>query len=370
MKRILQVVGGMNRAGAETMLMNLYRKIDREKYQFDFLCFTAKRCDYDDEIEALGGRIFRTQHFLEEEVPFLKRSLRFKKIIRQEGPFYAVHSHTLFSSCFHLMIAGYCGISKRIAHSHSTSDINSSSRLGRIYQQFSRLLIQKVATDFIACGSAASKFLFPNISSDVIHFLPNAINIESFVNSKSYSLHLELGLPTDECIILQIGRLNGIKNFEFSIGIAAYLRDNQIRGYHFVFAGEGPDRQKLEDLVNEQKVEEYVSFIGVRNDVPNLFASADIMIMPSLYEGFPVVLVEAQASGIPSVISSNISKEVDMGFDLVHFCDLNDSYDNWYVEIKKNRNKRITDFQQIKKQLALKGFSTNESSKKLQEIYG
>jgi glycosyltransferase EpsF len=363
-------VGGMNRAGAETMLMNLYRKIDREKYQFDFICFTAKKCDYDDEIEALGGRIFRTQYFIDEKVSFFKRSFRFKKILNQEGPFHAIHSHTLFSSCFHLMIAGYCGISKRIAHSHSTSDVNSSSHLGRIYQQFSRWLIQKVATDYIACGSEASKFLFPNISSDKIHFLPNAINIESFINPKSYSLHIELGLSKEDCIILQIGRLNEIKNFEFSIGIAAYLKDNKICGYHFVFAGEGAYRQKLEALIKEKKLEEYVSFIGVRDDVPNLFSSADIMIMPSLYEGFPVVLVEAQASGLPSVISSNISNEVDMGFGLVNFCDLDNSYDNWFSEIKKNSNKRITNFHQIRKQLTLKGFSTNESSKKLQEIYG
>jgi glycosyltransferase EpsF len=369
MKRILQVVGGMNRAGAESMIMNLYRNIDRNKFQFDFVYFTAETCDFDEEILFLGGRILRTQNFLNESVSVLKRSWRLRKIIKEYGPFYAVHSHTLFSTCFHLYVAKLSGVQKRIAHSHNTSDANSSSFIGKIYQSLSKRLIRQYSTDFIACGNAAGNYLFPKIVSSKITFLPNAINLEDFNKPKSTMLKKELKVPPSEFIVLQIGRLSKVKNFKFTIRLASYLKENGFLGYHFVFIGQGEDKNALENLVAEQKLEDCISFLGVRSDIPNLLASADVLIMPSFHEGFPVVLVEAQASGLPAVISDNISKEVDLGLNLISFCGLNESFSIWASEMDRLTRKCRPRFNDIRENLTLKGFSVKESAKKLEEIY-
>ena len=125
MKRILHVVGGMDRAGAETMLMNLYRKLDRNNFQFDFVYFRERKCDYDDEILALGGRIFRVSMGGNP----ISRTFRLKKLIQKEAPFHAVHCHMLFSNALHILAAYYAKIDMRISHSHNTSDVNSKSKV-------------------------------------------------------------------------------------------------------------------------------------------------------------------------------------------------------------------------------------------------
>ncbi|MBL4745965.1 MAG: glycosyltransferase [Flavobacteriaceae bacterium] len=369
MKRILQIVGGMNRAGAETMLMNLYRNIDRNKYQFDFVYFTYDKCDYDEEIRSMGGRIFTTQRFKGEEVSVFKRAMRLREIINDNASFHAVHSHTLFSSSFHLGVAKFCNISKRIAHSHNTNDVNSTTFIGRLYQKFSRLLIHCFATDFIACGEAASKYLFLSSDSEKVLFLPNAIDLDKFTLKKEHKIQLELGLGFHKKMVLQIGRLSQVKNFEFTIKLASYLKTIGNDDFHFIFVGQGPDLEKLKKLREDLKVNDLITFLGVRGDIPNLFANSDIMLMPSYHEGFPVVLVEAQAAGLPSVISTNISREVDLGINLVSFCSLEQDYKEWIIQMEIGLNNKNEDVDFLKQILTKKGFSVIESAVKLQKLY-
>lgn len=177
MKRILHIVGGMDRAGAETMLMNSYRKLDRTRYQFDFVYFRAAQCDYDDEIISLGGRIFR----IENTNP-ISRSYKLYKLIKHEQPFHAVHAHMLFSNSFHILAAYLANIKMRISHSHNTSDVNSKTFYGKLYQNFSRQLIKMYSTHFIACDDAAGEFLFPNIPR--VNYLLNAIDVEEFAYNR------------------------------------------------------------------------------------------------------------------------------------------------------------------------------------------
>src|SRR5690554_249031 len=153
--RVLHIVGRMDRAGAETMVMNLYREIDRSRFQFDFVYFTADHCDYDDEIEALGGRI----HRISATNP-LARLLALRALL-EVGDWRIVHSHTLFSSGLHLTAARLSGVPHRVAHSHSTQDANSTSMLGRAYQRLTRGLLGWMSTRRVACGEAAAAYLFP-----------------------------------------------------------------------------------------------------------------------------------------------------------------------------------------------------------------
>lgn len=364
MKRILQVVGGMDRAGAETMLMNLYRKLNKNKYQFDFVYFRNTKCDYDDEILKLGGRIFR----ISNQNP-ISRSVQLKKLILREAPFHAVHCHMLFSNAFHILAAYFAKTDMRISHSHNTSDINSKSFTGRLYQRFSKLIMANFSTHFIACGQKAGDFLFPKVKN--VEYLLNAIDVESFsenrIKNRSF-LHKELIVDEETIIILQIGRLAPVKNHNFTIEFAKYLKKEEIK-FRIAIVGAGALEEELKSKVNTYQLQNEVLFLGVRSDVPNILAGTDVMIMPSFHEGFPVVLVETQASGVPSLIADTISEEVDMNLNLVVFENLNASFDNWKEKLLLLSTQKEIDEKEILKILTVKGLNINETVKKLEQIY-
>jgi len=366
MKRILHVVGGMDRAGAETMLMNLYRKLDRENYQFDFVYFREAKCDYDDEIIALGGRIFRVSIGGNP----ISRTLRLKKLIEQKAPFYAVHCHMLFSNALHILAAKFANINMRISHSHNTSDVNSKSKTGRAYQNISKKIMAKYSTHFIACGQQAGEFLFPNVPN--INYLLNAIDVESFSENRITNrdfLRSELNVDNDTIIITQIGRLAPVKNHNFTIEFAKHLKNNQQK-FKIVIVGAGNLKEELQSKIKDLDLENEVLFLGVRSDIPNILAGTDIMLMPSFHEGFPVVLVETQASGVPSLIADTISSEVELGMRMVQFLSLDDSFETWENKLKELVNKKDVAANIRLDVLSEKGFNINKSIKTLEAIYG
>ncbi len=358
--RVLHIIGRMDRAGAETMLMNLYREIDRTKYQFDFVYFTDDHCDYDDEIESLGGRIIR----INSNNP-IKRFFSLYKLIK-EGQWRIVHSHTLFSSGLHLLAAKLAKTPQRLAHSHSTSDANSGSFTGRIYQKSMRWMFSKVPTDYIACGDAAANYLFPKRSDVVI--IPNAIDIDKFINAQGANIRKELGVDDNKLIIIQVGRFMPVKNHSFSVQIAASLRDAGV-DFLMLFVGTGPELETIKSLIKKHDLEKQVHLLGLRKDIPELMAASDIMLMPSLHEGFPVVLVESQAVGLPAVIANTISYEVDLDIGLVNFVDLNSSADEWAINIQNAvKNTIPIDADRIKT-LENHGFSARAGAERLMKIY-
>lgn len=366
MKRILHVVGGMDRAGAETMLMNLYRKLDKQSYQFDFVYFRSTPCDYDEEIEALGGRIFR--------IPIgnpISRMFSLKKLIEKEAPFHAVHCHMLFGNGLHLFSAKLAKSSMRIAHSHNTSDNNSSSFAGRMYQNFSRVLMKKYATHYIACGKEAGTFLFPKVKNK-IEYLFNAVDIESFASVRKEHrdyLRKELNLDSRTKIITQIGRLHIVKNYEFSINLCSYLLGEGL-DLHFVFVGSGSLGSRLEELVHKNNLSDKISFLGTRSDIPKILAGSDLLIMPSLYEGFPVVLVESQACGVPALIADTITQEVELGMGLIEFLNLSDDSSIWKEKLVDMTHRVDVSKEERLDTLTEKGFNIYESVKKLEKLYG
>ncbi|MFK5879323.1 MAG: glycosyltransferase [Flavobacteriaceae bacterium] len=365
MKRILHIVGGMDRAGAETMIMNLYRELDKEKYQFDFVYFKSSKCDYDDEILELGGRIFR----ISNRNP-ISRSVELKKLIKKEGTFHAVHCHMLFSNAFHILAAYFAKIEIRISHSHNTSDENSKLFIGRLYQRFSKVIMAKYSTHFIACGQKAGEFLFPNINK--IEYLLNAIDVESFSENRIENrafLREELNVDSGTIIITQIGRLAPVKNHDFTIEFAKYLKENNIK-FKVAIVGTGNLKEELIAKVNEYKLENEVLFLGVRSDIPNILAGTDVVLMPSFHEGFPVVLVETQASGVPSLIADTISFEVDLGLGLVQFASLEDQFSTWEEKLLLLISSKGVNEKFRLEVLSKKGLDINMSIKDLERIYG
>jgi glycosyltransferase EpsF len=326
MIRILHIVGKMDRAGAETMLMNLFRNIDRTSVQFDFITFTQEKGDYDDEIIELGGRIFP----ILAKNP-IERMFKLTNFLRQHSEYRIVHAHMLLSNAFHLLAAKRAGVQHRISHSHNTSN-GKLGVIAYLYEKFAIYLNKKLSTQKIACGKGAAEYLFG--TTEHVWILNNAIDLKLYsqIAEKNRNYWKSIKEDIQGLKIIQVGRLSEVKNHRFSLEIAKKLKE-QGASFTFLIVGHGSLECDIRKIIQDNGLDKNVYLLGVRDDIANLMAGADVMLMPSLHEGFPVVLVESQAIGLKSIISSKISKEVDLGVDLIYFKELND-IEKWIEEFK------------------------------------
>lgn len=372
MKRIIHIVGAMNRAGAETMIMNLYRNLDCNNYQFDFIYFTKDKCDYDKEIIDKGGRIYRVSVTKSSFFKTISRYYKYYLLLKSLKENNLVHSHMNINNSMYLFLAYLAGVKDRISHSHGTEGKYHQSFFRKIYKFFSFSIIKKFATKYIACGVTAGNYLYPRVEKSKIILLPNAINIEEF--SENRMVHRNyirdfLKIDKETIVVSQIGRLSTVKNHIFSIQFMKKLKQLKVK-FHFVIIGDGELKEYLQKSVKTDGLEKEVTFLGVRSDVPELLSGSDCILMPSLHEGFPVVLVESQAIGVPSLISDSISNEVDLELGLVDFIALNDSLSIWKKQLIKLVEKEEVDSSLRLQILTDKGFNIKNSIKKIEEIYG
>ncbi|WP_417466282.1 glycosyltransferase [Kordiimonas sp.] len=361
-KRVLHIVGKMDRAGAETMLMNLYRHIDRDKIQFDFITFTNEAGDYDAEIIELGGRI----------IPVIannpvERMLKLQRFLKQSPEYNIVHAHMLLSNAFHLLAAKGAGVKHRISHSHSTSN-GQSSVVKKLYEKWALITNRKLATQKIACGRLAAEYLFG--SKKDVWLLPNAVDVRKMIEVADKSRnYISQKFDDNGLKIIQVGRLNDVKNHQFSLKVAEELTKRDI-DFTLYIVGQGPLDEILKQQVKDKLLVDSVKFLGMRTDITELMASADCMIMPSLHEGFPVVLVESQATGLNAIVSDQVSSEVDLGLGLVDFLSL-DSVEIWVnslLKSKKTKKTKPTE-QQIANALKQHGFDAATNGQELTQKY-
>ena len=321
-QRVLHIVGRMDRAGAETMLMNYYRSIDRNRLQFDFLVYTDEVCDYDAEIESLGGRVIR----LGGSASWFARTAAIIRILRS-GSWSAIHSHTNFSSIFPLFAARVARVPVRVAHAHGTA-IETASAGKAAYQAVAPSLIRVLATRKVACGKEAARLLYS--ADEEVLILPNSVDVPAFTldrEAMSNKVRAELGIASGTRILLQVARLDPVKNPLFLVEVAAKLR---AIGQDFVMllVGRGDMEPAIKEAVGRHGLGEHVRLLGVRTDIPQLLNAADAFLLPSYFEGLPVVLVEAQAAGVPCYVSDRVSAEADLGVGLMSFHSIPDALDS------------------------------------------
>lgn len=300
--RILQIVNIMDRAGLETMIMNHYRAIDREGVQFDFLEHRPQRGVYDDEIEALGGRVYRAPRL------YPQNALAYRKFMRMffaEHPYPVVHSHIDAMSAFPLAMARECGVPVRIAHSHSES---VDRDLKYPVKEWARKRLPGIATHYWACSEAAGAFLFGEKNLPKIHVMKNAIDLKGFRfdETSRVEARAEIGLRNEQVAVGHVGRFSIVKNHAFLIDLLAELRDEGFDAV-LVLAGDGELRGEIERKVHGLGLSGSVRFLGLRDDVAKLVQAFDVMAFPSLHEGIPLTLIEAQASGLPVLASDKVS---------------------------------------------------------------
>ena len=305
--RVLQVATVMNRGGLETMLMNYYRQIDRSQVQFDFMVHREEEGHYDDEIRRLGGKIYRMPQI--KPGNYRKYFKLLNQFFNDHEEYKVVHSHINENSSFVLRAAKQANIPCRIAHSH-LSDLSLDYKLP--FRLYARTSMKSQPTNYFACSKKAGEWLFGKnkSKSDEVQVLNNAVNTAEFKfnDKKRKSIRKELGLREEQLVIGHIGRFTPQKNHEYLIDIFHEVHDIKPDSV-LILAGEGPLRGKVERKVAELGLSPFVKFLGVRKDVPQLMQGFDLFLFPSLYEGLPVVLVEAQAAGLQCVVADTITKE-------------------------------------------------------------
>lgn len=355
--RVLHVVTYMGRGGLETMIMNYYRNINRNKIQFDFLVHRDFEADYDQEILNLGGKIYR----LSRLNPFGKKYLNeLSQFFREYPEYKIVHSHLDCMAGIPLKYAKKNGVPVRIAHAHSSNQTKDKKYLLKL--MFKRN-IKKNATDLFACAQDAGGWMF---GCDQFHVMNNAIDTKAYVVNKQTGneVRQELKIPENAFVVGHVGRFAPPKNHMFIIRVFAEVLKEKTNAF-LLLVGEGDLRREAETLTVELGIQDNVIFAGMRSDVNRMLQAMDVFLFPSIYEGLPLSIIEAQAAGMPCLISNKVPIECRKT-DLVTQLSLNDSLSVWKDAVidagkvvKRDTSKEISDA----------GFDIHQNAKWLENFY-
>ena len=344
------------------MIMNLYRNIDREKVQFDFVENTSEEAAFDQEILRLGGRIFRCPHYTGcNHFLYRKWWIRF---LRDYGQDYSiVHGHLGSTAAIYLKIANRFGLFT-IAHSHNTNLMQTKEDF--LYAAVS-FPVRYIADYFFACSQMAGKSRYGKkiASGNCYALLNNAIDAKSFAYNQgereSWRDRFALG---DSLVVGHIGRFNEQKNHRFLLEIFKEVQ-NLHGNAKLLLVGDGDLRKEIESRAEELEIRDRIIFAGVRSEIPQIVQAMDVFLFPSLYEGLPVTLVEAQAAGLPCVISDRITREI-MLTDLIRFCSLEEVPCEWakcVLQAGKQARRETTD------EIISSGYDIRHTTEQLTAFY-
>lgn len=340
MKRLLCIISGMNAGGAETFLMKIYRHIDRTQYQFDFCINVVEKCYYEDEIHSFGGRIYRIPSKSKNHREF-KRQLT--ELIKTEKYKYVLRITSNAMGFWDMKIAKKAGAERCCVRSSNSSD--GISLKVKLAHYFGRLFLSKYVDVAIAPSDLAAQHTFGKkaYKNDKVEILNNALDLElySYNQSGREKVRKEFEIAENEFVIGHVGRFEEQKNHLFLIQVfKEFLKINA--NAKLLLVGTGSKEEIIKEQTIKEGIENNVIFAGVRSDMVDLFSAMDVFVLPSFYEGMPNVVVEAQAVGVPCVISDTITKDANIT-GLVSYISLSDSAIHWAqciknIEIKEKIN--------------------------------
>ncbi len=357
--RILQIIRQMNQGGAENFIMNVYRNIDKEKVQFDFLVY--KTGVFDDEIKKMGGRIYYGKYIT--EIGQHRYCKELKEFFTNHPEYNIIHSHLDQVSGIILEVANKVGISVRISHSHNTR--NTNSLLGKIYKKYLQSKINKNATVLMACGEEAAKWLFREKANEAI-IVPNGIDLKRYKYDENIRKKIRKELHIDENTIVcgHIGRFSKQKNHKFLIEIFKEYQ-NINSNSKMILVGDGQLRKQIEKQIKRQKLQKSVMLLGKRKDSENLYQAFDLLLFPSLFEGMSLVTLEAQAEGLPILCSDTIDRKTDIT-KTIEFISLKEPAKHWAEKIENMDKSRNIKNNEI---LSLTDYNISILSRKMEDKY-
>lgn len=351
---ILNIIGSLERGGAETFLINLYRNIDRTKIQFDFIIYNEPTANgYYQEVLNLGGKVF----VIPTKSKGLLRNFKAIQEIVRENDYKMVWRYT--SSCFgalDLLAAKFGGASELILNSRNT---HTNNKLQLLIHYVLKPFVPSFITKGYACGIMAGKWMFGRHPFEVID---NGIEVADFQYDENLrNRHRQEFELQDKIVVGHVGRFHPVKNHKLIIDVYEKFRQKVSRSA-LVLVGTGDLLVQIQELVKEKGLEEDVLFLGSRSDVPEILQMMDVFIMPSLFEGFPRAFLEAQAAGLPCVVSSTISREADVTGN-ASFVDLDASVDVWAEKIAEKCGLKTEDNTE---KLKAAGYDIKDVAKKIE----
>ncbi len=358
MIRVLHMIASLDVGGSQTMMMNIYRKIDREKIQFDFMIDHPEETYFAKEIEDLGGRVYTIAPFRGTNPGEVKRD--WNNFFYTHPEYRILHSHTRSYASLYLPVAKQHGL-KTIIHSHSTS---TGGGIKGAVKSVLQLPLRHQADVLMACSQDAGEWLFGKNACQSSRFilLPNGIDTGKFSMNpeKREQYRKEFGLD-GKYVIGNVGRFYDVKNHTFLLDVfrAAHEMDPSAV---LMLVGVGPLQKAMAQKAADLGISDQVIMTGNRDDVPELLGAMDVFAFPSLWEGLPMTVVEAQASGLPCVLSDTITQEVNVS-SLVEYLPLGDE-EIWAEAVLRRRPR-----QNVTAEIIRAGFDIGKSARYLTDLY-
>lgn len=316
--RVLHIFNWFNQGGIENFVMNVYRNIDRENIQFDFAFLDGRRGYFDDEAISLGAHIY---HYDNDKNTLQNHCKSLCRIIKENGPYAAVHSHIYFFSGYTLWIAKKMGVEIRLSHSHETKKGRRETLARKTYESFMRRMIHMNATHMLGCSDAAGKALFGDGVNYKVLYNGIDLNRFSFNRNNRDLLREKLGLSNKK-IILNVGRFADQKNHDFIVDIFEKVCEDEPNAV-LMLIGTGPLQDAVEKKLKSKQLFDKTIILSNIKDTENYYNAADAFILPSKYEGMSIVSVEAQATGLPALISNEVTREIAVT-DIVEYLPITD----------------------------------------------
>ncbi len=358
--KVLQMIGSLDIGGSQSFIMNLYRNIDREKVQFDFILDHPEQLYYKDEVEKLGGKVYFMPTFKGTNIRQVRKA--WSDFFHSHPEYSVLHSHVRSYASLYLPIAKKNHV-KTVIHSHSTSNGSGVAAFVKMILQYP---LRYQADFFMGCSRQSGEWLFGKkvCNSNRYCVMPNVIDLTRYERNDTVrenyrkTLHAE-----DKYVYIHVGRLHEAKNHMFLLDLYHEIAKRRPDSVLWL-VGDGELRQQIEARIRKLHLEDHVRLLGSRDDVPQLLQAADMFLFPSKWEGLPIAVIEAQATGLNCVISDAITTEVDIT-NFVKRCSLTDDINVWLTTVFSEFQTDTDENEKIKKA----GFDVKTASNTLIDIY-
>lgn len=363
MIKILHVVPALGSGGIEKIIYDYYLHLNRDKFRFDFIVYGDEVGKLEKEFLKMGSNVY---HIPPKKKSIYKSLSQMKKIILNGG-YDVIHAHQQETGIFPIYYARKANIKTRITHSHIA--FREENKLEKLIYKIINPILKHMTTHYFACGLDAGRFLWGNdlVQKNKVFIMNNAIDVKRFEFNQSLRQSIRKSLNIDNKLVIgNVGRFSFQKNHEFLIKIFYEIYKSN-KDSVLLLVGEGELEGKVRNLVNSLGIESAVKFVGYSDKIYELLQAMDVFVLPSRYEGLPIAIVESQASGLYSIVSENITKQVKLT-DLVHYIPLSETPKYWSEYILNNINMEVKR-NRYSDEIIKKGYDINKTVKQLEEIY-
>lgn len=369
--KVLHIISGYG-GGISSHIRNIAQEIDTKKVTFDVVGFSDYSEEFVREIQETDGKTFT---FLRpKNVGFVSFYKHARTLIKDNGPYDVVLCHISghYSLVFKLMCM-QLDVGRFVVHAHKSKNDKPDNLINNTRNKIDQIISTMTADQLTSCSTEASEFVFGNksIKDDKVIHIPNSIPINKYMLNFNMDqindLKFKNNIPEDKMVIGNMSRFNLQKNHIFMIDLIEHMAKRDIN-FVWLFIGAGELEEEIKEKINEKNLSDYTIFLGRREDGNELYQLMDVFVLPSFYEGLPTVIVETQAAGVQAVVSDTITKEVDLGLNMVEYLSLNDELDKWVDQIVESSTLSVPEANIRLNKINEKAFNNQISAKVYEEF--